>query len=63
MLRRITAMTGLSAAALLALTPAANAELPTDDGVGLTYGVTAVVIDAGTGVAGGALEIAGLDRG
>ena len=63
MLRRITAMTGLSAAALLALAPAANAELPTDDGVGLTYGVTDVVIDMGTGVAGGALEMADLDRG
>lgn len=62
MLRRITALTGLSAAALLALAPAANAETPTDDGVGLTYGVTTVVIDAGTGVAGGALEIAGLHR-
>lgn len=62
MLRRITALTGLSAAALLALAPAANAETPTDDGVGLTYGVTTVVIDAGAGVAGGALEIAGLHR-
>ncbi|GAB1512123.1 hypothetical protein [Actinophytocola sp. KF-1] len=63
MLRRFTALTGLSAAALLALPPAANAELPTTDGVGLTYGVTTVVIDATTGAAGGALEIAGLDRG
>jgi hypothetical protein len=61
MLRRITALTGLSAAALLALTPAANAE-PTDDAVGLTYGVATTVIDMSTGVAGGALEIAGLDR-
>jgi hypothetical protein len=62
MLRRLAALTGLSAAALLAMTPAANADQPTDDGVGLTYGVTTAAIDAGTGVAGGALEIAGLDR-
>lgn len=63
MLRRLTALTGLSAAALLTLTPAANAGQPADDGVGLTYGVTTVVIDAGTGVAGGALEMAGLGNG
>jgi hypothetical protein len=62
MLRRFTALTGLSAAALLAMTPAANAELPTDDGVGLTYGITTTVVDAGTGVAGGVLQLAGLDR-
>lgn len=62
MFRRITALTGLSAAALLALVPAANAETPTDDGVGLAYGVATTVIDMSTGVAGGALEIAGLDR-
>lgn len=62
MLRRLTALTGLSAAALLTMTPAANAELPTDDGVGLTYGVTTAAVDMTSGVAGGALEIAGLDR-
>lgn len=61
MLRRITALTALSAAALLALAPAANAE-PTDDAVGLTYGVTTTAVDMSTGVAGGALEIAGLHR-
>ncbi len=63
MLRRLTALAGLSAAALLTVTPAATAELPTDDGIGLTHGVTTAVIDAGTGVAGGALEMAGLDNG
>jgi hypothetical protein len=65
MLRRLVASTGLSAAALLATTPAATAESPaetTDDGVGLTYGITTTAVDMTTGVAGGALEIAGLDR-
>ena len=58
MLRRLAALTGMSAAALLALTPAANAELPTDNGVGLAYGVTAASIDLATGVAGGAMTMA-----
>ena len=63
MLRRITTLTGLSAAALLALAPAANAATPTDDGVGLTYGIATVVIDMGTGVADGAMTMTGLDEG
>lgn len=60
MLRRLAALTGLSAAALLALTPAATAEIPTtEDGVGLTYGITTATIDLGTGVTNGALTMAG----
>lgn len=63
MLRRLTTLTGLSAAALLAMAPAATAETPTDDGVGLTYGITTVVIDAGTGIADGAMTMTGLGNG
>ena len=60
MLRRLAALTGLSAAVLLAAAPLASADTPAKDGVGLTYGVTTAAIDLGSGVTGGALEMAGL---
>jgi hypothetical protein len=62
MLRRIAALTGLSAAALLAATPTASATTPTDHGLGLTYGIATAAVDLGTGVTGGVLDIAGLHQ-
>lgn len=63
MLRRLAALTGLSAAALMAMTATATAEVPTtDDGIGLTYGVTTAAIDLTTGVTNGALTMAGANH-
>lgn len=59
MLRRLAALTGMTAAALLALAPLASADEPAavTDGVGLGYGATTAAIDLATGVTGGALDI------
>jgi len=57
MLRRLAALTGMTAAVLLALAPLASADEPVTDGVGLGYGVTTAAIDLATGVTGGALDI------
>jgi hypothetical protein len=59
MLSRIAALTGMSAAALLLLTPAAIAETPVDDGIGLGYGVTTAAVDLGAGVTDGVLTMVG----